>query len=111
MNSINTIRADSAIEGKAKSPEQSLFIAILGQAAHDAFSGRVCRIERDEARSFLTRNNSDFRIICEMAGREPQYFLEKVRKRAKKNWAFTEVRKIPVPSLGRKRGRPPGRIK
>lgn len=117
MSSTNTfnsiVKVDPAVEGTAKDPEQNLFIAILGQAVHDAFSGRVFRIERDEARSFLTRDNIDFRIICEMAGREPQYVLEKIRKRAKKNWAFTEardyVRKPPTRSLGRKRGRPTGR--
>ena len=117
MTAVNTfnsmVRGDPAIEGRVKSPEQGLFIAILGQAVHDAFSGRVFRIERDEARNFLTRNSKDFRIICEMAGREPQYVLEKIRKRAKKNWAFTEAReytrKNPMQLFGRKRGRPTGK--
>ena len=113
VNTFNSIvRGDPAVEGRVKSPEQGLFIAILGQAVHDAFSGRVFRIERDEARNFLTRNSKDFRIICEMAGREPQYVLEKIRKRAKKNWAFSVEkfpRRLPRQSLGRKRGRPTGR--
>lgn len=110
MNSINTIKIDPAIEGRVKSPEQGLFIAILGQAVHDAFSGRVFRIERDEARNFLTRNSKDFRIICEMAGKEPQYVLEKIRKRAKKNWTFPEVKEfIRKPPRQKKHGKSPER--
>ena len=111
-NSFTTYVGQANILGpRVLMPEERLFIAVLSQAAHDAFSTHVGRLERDAARAFFMNNSRRFKDICELAGREPQYVLEKVRKRAKKNWAFTEVRKIPVPSLGRKRGRPPGRIK
>jgi len=61
-------------------PEEHLFIAILWQAAHDAFSKHVDRIERDSARSFFLKKSERFKEICECAGRNPQYVHEKIRK-------------------------------
>ncbi len=66
---------------KIDCPEKRLFIAILSQAVHDAFSAHVPRLEREAARSFLTRNGSDFRHICEMAGRDAAYVKERIRRR------------------------------
>ena len=63
------------------STEKKLFTAILSQAVHDAFSSHVDKIERQAARSFLTRNSKDFRVICEMAGRSPDYVKEKIEKK------------------------------
>ena len=62
-------------------PEERLFIAVLSQAAHDAFSTHVGKLERDAARAFFMNNSRRFRDICEYAGREPQYVHEKVRSR------------------------------
>ena len=62
-------------------PEKKLFIAILSQAVHDAFSSHVPLIEKRAARSFLTSNTPDFRHICEMAGRDANYVREKIRKK------------------------------
>ena len=66
---------------KIDCPEKRLFIAILSQAVHDAFSAHVPRLEREAARSFLTSNGSDFRHICEMAGRDAAYVKERIRRR------------------------------
>tara|TARA_Y100000034_G_C6670115_1_gene294135 strand:+ start:159 stop:545 length:387 start_codon:yes stop_codon:yes gene_type:complete len=65
---------------KIDCPEKRLFIAILSQAVHDAFADHVPRLEKEAARSFLTRNSSDFKHICEMAGRDAAYVKERIRK-------------------------------
>ena len=91
-------------------PEERLFIAVLSQAAHDAFSTHVGRLERDAARAFFMNKSSRFEKICELAGREPQYVHDKVRKRILKanGWNMDEsMRKMY--RQGRrysKRGRP-----
>ena len=73
---------------KIDCPEKRLFIAILSQAVHDAFASHVPRLEKEAARNFLTRNSSDFRHICEMAGRDATYVKERIRRRVlrEKGW-------------------------
>ena len=66
---------------KIDCPEKRLFIAILSQAVHDAFSAHVPPLEKQAARSFLMSNTQDFRDICEMAGRSHAYVREKIRKK------------------------------
>ena len=66
------------------SPEKKLFIAILSQAVHDAFAPHVPRLEKQAARNFLTSNSTDFKHICEMAGRDHDYVREKIRKKVLK---------------------------
>ncbi len=73
----SAVYASDKIDG----PEKRLFIAILSQAVHDAFSFHVPLIEKRAARSFLTSNTPDFRHICEMAGRDANYVREKIRKK------------------------------
>ena len=65
---------------RVKEPEEHLFIAVLWQATHDAFSKHVSRLERDSARNFFLSRSERFRKICEGAGRDPQYVHEKVKK-------------------------------
>ena len=62
-------------------PEKRLFVAVLSQAVHDAFSAHVPSLEKRAARNFLTRNSEDFRAICELAGRNSKYVREKIRKK------------------------------
>ena len=62
-------------------PEKRLFIAILSQAVHDAFSDHVPPFEKRAARNFLTSNSSDFQLICEMAGRSHAYVREKIERK------------------------------
>ena len=73
-------------------PEERLFIAVLSQAVHDAFSTHVGRLERDAARAFFMNKSSRFEKICELAGRQPQYVHDKVRKRILKanGWNLDE---------------------
>ena len=66
---------------KIDCPEKRLFVAVLSQAVHDAFSAHVPSLEKRAARNFLTRNSEDFRAICELAGRDSKYVREKIRKK------------------------------
>ena len=66
---------------KMDGPEKRLFVAILSQAVHDAFSDHVPTLEKQAARSFLTSNSEDFKSICELAGRDANYVREKIRKK------------------------------
>ena len=82
-------------EGKVTLPEKELWVAVLCRAALDACKGppdldmtRPANIthknhydyDRDQARHFFTEGGSHFRLICELAGRNPQYVQDKVRK-------------------------------
>jgi len=66
---------------KIDCPEKRLFVAVLSQAVHDVFSTHVEKIDKEQAIHFLTRDNSNLRTICEMAGRNPAYVVEKINKR------------------------------
>ena len=66
---------------KGDCPEKRLFVAVLSQAVHDAFSSHVPTLEKQAARSFLTSNSEDFQSICELAGRNYKYVREKIRKK------------------------------
>ena len=76
-------------------PEKDLWVAVLCRAVLDACKGppdldmtRPANIthknhyhyDRDQARHFFTEGGSHFRLICEMAGRNPDYVQDKVRK-------------------------------
>ena len=82
-------------EDKVDLPEKSLWVAVLTRAALDALKGppqldmsRVSNIphknqykyNRDQARHFFLEGGLHFNEICEMAGRNPIYVREKVRK-------------------------------
>ena len=90
-------------------PEERLFIAVLSQAAHDAFSTHVGKLERDAARAFFMNKGRRFRDICELAGREPQYVHEKVRSKILKanGWNMDESMRnmYRQSSIRKKRGR------
>jgi hypothetical protein len=78
----NSIKSTNIyISDKLDCPEKRLFTAILSQAVHDAFSSHVPGFEKQAARSFLTSNSRDFRLICEMAGRNSNYVKEKIERR------------------------------
>ena len=91
---------------RALVPEEKLFIAVLSQAAHDVFSSHVQKNDRDAAIAFFLGRSKQFRDICELAGREPQYVYEKVRKRILqgRGWNLDEsMRKTYRTRVGRKR--------
>ena len=60
-------------------PETKLFTAVLSQAVHDIFSDHVEKIDKSQAIDFLTRDSYHLRLICELAGRNPDYVRSKIR--------------------------------
>ena len=85
------------------SPEQRLFIAVLSQAVHDAFANHVPPYERSQAQAWLMSNNHDFKIICECAGKDSSYVLEKIRKRILKDNGWNVNLSMRVSSPRRRR--------
>ena len=80
---------------KVTLPEKDLWVAVLTRAVLDACKGpphldmtRKANIshknhytyDRDQARHFFMTGGAHFRHICEMAGRNPEYVQDKIRK-------------------------------
>ena len=84
-------------------PEKRLFVAVLSQAVHDAFSAHVPSMEKRAARSFLTGNSEDFRSICELAGRDSRYVKERIRKKVLREDGWNVDVKIRISSPRRRR--------
>jgi len=83
------------IGGRNSPPEERLFSAVLSQAVHDVFSDHVDRIDKDQAKEFFAQNNWHFKIICELAGRDPDYVTRKMKKRMQED--------TPLPFFGKVR--------
>ena len=82
-------------EHKIETPEKTLWIAVLCRAALDAVKGapqldmdsranvvhkNYYTYNRDQARHFFLNGGKDFNLICELAGRNPIYVQQKIRK-------------------------------
>ena len=80
---------------KVTLPEKDLWVAVLCRAVLDACKGppdldmsRAANIthknhyhfDRDQARHFFMDGGPHFRLICEMAGRNPKYVQNKIKK-------------------------------
>ena len=80
---------------KVTLPEKDLWVAVLCRAVLDACKGppmlnmdlkcnrshkNIYTYDRDQARHFFLEGGSHFKLICEMAGRNPAYVQNKVRK-------------------------------
>jgi len=76
-------------------PEKDLWVAVLCRAVLDACKGppdldmsrranvshkNHYKFDRDQARHFFLKGGKHFREICEMAGRNPTYVQDKIRK-------------------------------
>ena len=76
-------------------PEKDLWVAVLCRAVLDACKGppdldmtrrankshkSLYNYNRDQARHFFMEGGSHFRLICEMAGRNPAYVQGRIRK-------------------------------
>ena len=76
-------------------PEEDLWVAVLCRAALDACKSpprlnmtRQANVahknqytyDRDQARHFFLEGSAHFRLICDMAGRNPDYVQARVRK-------------------------------
>jgi len=102
-------------------PEKDLWVAVLCRAVLDACKGppqldmslptnvthkNHYHYDRDQARHFFLEGGPHFRIICEMAGRNPYYVQQKIKKilLRKNGWNVD----VPITShyrQGPKRGR------
>ena len=111
-------------ETKVNLPEKDLWVAVLCRAVLDACKGPPqldmkvranishkshYQYNRDQARHFFMSGGEHFRDICEMAGRNPTYVQNKIRKilLRKNGWNVD----VPITSHyrqgpKRKRGRP-----
>ena len=82
-------------DDKVTLPEKDLWVAVLCRAVLDACKGppdlnmdlkcnrshqNIYTYDRDQARHFFLEGGSHFRLICEMAGRNPEYVQGKVKK-------------------------------
>ena len=107
-------------------PEKDLWVAVLTRAILDACKGppnlnmtsssnishkNHWSYNQDQARHFFLEGGTHFKNICEMAGRNPEYVQNKVRKviLRKNGWNVD----VPItshyrqgPKRGRTRGRP-----
>jgi len=123
VNSFTSVVGHAAeIDGeKVTLPEKDLWVAVLYRAVLDACKGppnldltRPANIshhnhykyDREAARHFFLEGGSHFKNVCEMAGRNPQYVQNKVRKviLRKNGWNVD----VPITShyrQGPKRGR------
>jgi hypothetical protein len=87
--------AETINEEKVTLPEKDLWVAVLCRAVLDACKGppdldmtRPANIthknhyhyDRDQARHFFKEGGYHFRLICEMAGRNPDYVQDRIRK-------------------------------
>ena len=62
-------------------PETKLFTAVLSQAVHDVFSDHVEKIDKSQAVEFLTHDSWHLRLVCELAGRNPDYVRDEIKKK------------------------------
>ena len=120
--------AEEAIsEDRVTLPEKDLWVAVLCRAVLDACKGppqlnmskhsnishkNQYTYDRNQARHFFMEGGKHFRHICEMAGRNPEYVQEKVKKviLRKNGWNVD----VPITShyrQGPKRGRKRGKYK
>ena len=60
-----------------KEPEHKLWISVLSKAVEDAFQGDDFP-EALKAISWIKHSNGDFKKVCQMAGRSPEYVREKI---------------------------------
>ena len=81
MTRSRWITSSPAYATRRPNPETKLFTAVLAQAIHDVFSDHVEKLDRSQAVEFLTRDSSHLRLICELAGRNPDYVRGKIRKK------------------------------
>ena len=131
VNSFNALVGHTADidETRVTLPEKELWVAVLCRAVLDAVKGpprldltspsnishhNYYKYNREAARHFFLTGGAHFKEVCEMAGRNPEYVKQKVRKilLRKNGWNVD----VPITShyrqgIKRVRGRPRGKYK
>ena len=87
--------AETISDDRVTLPEKDLWVAVLCRAVLDACKGppdldmtkktnishqNIYTYDRDQARHFFKEGGHHFRLICEMAGRNPNYVQERIKK-------------------------------
>ena len=79
---IKTLRTEEL----RKHGADGLWIAVLARAVEDALRpgeyDQDC--DRRISRQWFNSDNADFRLVCELAGRNPRYVREKMLERIRK---------------------------
>ena len=120
-------RVGEVAEDRVTLPEKDLWVAVLTRAVLDACKGpprlnmdlrsnvthkNNYTYDRHQARHFFMKGGSHFNLVCELAGRNPVYVQQQIRKiiLRKNGWnvdvpIFSSYRRSEA-STKRKRGRP-----
>ena len=80
VNSWNSFVGQAELSQINDVPEKRLFIAVLSQAAHDCFSTHVEKKDKEQAKQFFLTDTWHFKLICELAERNPIYVKDKLTK-------------------------------
>ena len=114
---------ESSREEHITSPERDLWVAVLGRALLDAFQeprnlnltfrmnrthDMYFKYNRDQARHFFLTGGEYFKEVCEMAGRNPEYVKEKVRKIILRSHGWNVDVPLSLPTKYRKRKKQKG---
>ena len=86
-NLLNAQQTLPIIDSRETDWTRILWVAVLERAVHDAFFQNDFR-EAKISLAWLDRNNKDFRLVCEFAGKDPDYIIRKlyVKKQARKKF-------------------------
>jgi len=74
---------------QSKTPEQDLWTSVLSKAAHDAIYSSDW-FESRRAIEWFKANRADFKEVCRMAGRNPEYVYLKMQKPLEEREAHME---------------------
>lgn len=80
-------------------PEKRLWCAVLFRILQDACrdlppkADNAAVVERDQARSWLL-NSQDMRIVCELAGFDPEAIREAATKLEKRDWPAIKLESL-----------------
>ena len=79
MTSWSSANHDAiTMQQRTKEPEENLWTAVLTRAVQDVFSTSDWLATR-AAIAWFKNKRKDFRDVCELAGRNPQYVYSKIR--------------------------------
>ena len=91
MARFKTLNVDSS-ERRALSNTQYLWVCVLSRAVHDALFVND-HVETRKAMAWFEAADSDFKLVCDYAGRNPAYVHARIIPKIKeRKQSMTEVR-------------------